>query len=92
MECHAVDFLTWWQQLVTGVPQPFIKDGYVRVPDTPGLGVELNEPVVREHLRNPGYFEPSTKWDDSITGRGGRGPWPHFNVDGVWVNEATEDY
>ena len=92
MECHAVDFLTWWQQLVIGVPQPFIKDGYVKVPDAPGLGVELNEPVVREHLRNPGYFEPSTKWDDSITGRGSRGPWPHFNVDGVWVNEATEDY
>jgi hypothetical protein len=20
------------------------------------------------------------------------GPWPHFNVDGVWVNEATSDY
>jgi L-alanine-DL-glutamate epimerase-like enolase superfamily enzyme len=92
MECHAVDFLSWWQQLVTGVPQPLIKDGYIAVPDAPGLGVELNEPVVREHLRNPGYFDPTTKWDDSITGRGGGGPWPHFNVDGVWVNEQTSDY
>jgi len=92
MECHAVDFLDWWSQLVTGVPQPFIKDGYVKVPDAPGLGVELNEAVVKEHLRLPGYFEASTKWDDSITGRGGHGPWPHFNVDGKWVNEATEDY
>ena len=24
MECHAVDFISWWQQLVTGVPQPII--------------------------------------------------------------------
>ena len=53
---------------------------------------ELNEPVVKEHLRKPGYFDPTTKWDDSITGRGQGGPWPHFNVDGVWVNERTSDY
>jgi L-alanine-DL-glutamate epimerase-like enolase superfamily enzyme len=92
MECHAVDFLDWWQQLITGVSQPLIDKGYITVPDAPGLGVELNEPVVREHLRKPGYFDPSTKWDDSITGRGEGGPWPHFNVDGVWVNERTSDY
>jgi L-alanine-DL-glutamate epimerase-like enolase superfamily enzyme len=92
MECHAVDFLSWWQQLITGVPQPLIDKGHITVPDAPGLGVELNEPVVREHLRTPGYFDPATKWDDSITGRGLGGPWPHFNVDGVWVNERTSDY
>jgi L-alanine-DL-glutamate epimerase-like enolase superfamily enzyme len=92
MECHAVDFLSWWQQLITGVPQPLIDKGYITVPDAPGLGVELNEPVVREHLRKPGYFDPATNWDDSITGRGLGGPWPHFNVDGVWVNERTSDY
>jgi len=92
MECHAVDFLSWWQQLITGVPQPLIDRGYITVPDAPGLGVELNEPVVKEHLRKPGYFDPATKWDDSITGRGLGGPWPHFNVDGVWVNERTSDY
>jgi L-alanine-DL-glutamate epimerase-like enolase superfamily enzyme len=92
MECHAVDFLDWWQQLITGVPQPLIDKGYITVPDAPGLGVELNEPVVKEHLRTPGYFDPATKWDDSITGRGLGGPWPHFNVDGVWVNERTSDY
>ncbi|HMD69738.1 MAG TPA: mandelate racemase/muconate lactonizing enzyme family protein [Bryobacteraceae bacterium] len=92
MECHAVDFLVWWQQLITGVPQPLIDKGYIAVPDAPGLGVELNEKVVKEHLRKPGYFDPTTKWDDSITGRGEGGPWPHFNVDGVWVNERTSDY
>jgi L-alanine-DL-glutamate epimerase-like enolase superfamily enzyme len=92
MECHAVDFISWWSQLVTGISQPIIKDGYIAVPDAPGLGVELNEPVVKEHLRTPGFFDPTTKWDDSITGRGLGGPWPHFNVDGVWVNERTTDY
>lgn len=92
MECHAVDFISWWQELVAGVPQPVIDQGYITVPDAPGLGVELNEKVVKEHLRNPGYFDASTKWDDSFVGRGGGGPWPHFNVDGVWVNERTIDY
>jgi len=92
MECHAVDFISWWQELVTGVTQPVIKDGYITVPDTPGLGVELNEKVVKEHLRYPGYFDPSTKWNESFGGRGVGGPWPHFNVDGKWVNERTTDY
>jgi L-alanine-DL-glutamate epimerase-like enolase superfamily enzyme len=32
--------------------QPFLNQGYVPVPDAPGLGVDLNEPVVKEHLRN----------------------------------------
>ena len=89
MECHAVDFISWWEQLVTGVTQPLIKDGYITVPDTPGLGVELNEAVVKEHLRYPGYFERNAVWDPT---RPTGGPWPHFNVDGVWVNERTSDY
>ena len=92
MECHAVDFISWWQQLIAGMPQPLIDAGYITVPDAPGLGVELNETVVKEHLRTPGYFDPTTKWESSITGRGAGGAWPHFNVDGVWVNEQTSDY
>lgn len=89
MELHAVDFLSWWQQLVTGVPQPIFDNGYINVPDTPGLGLELNEAVVKEHLRYPGYFDPNFKWDASLpTG----GPWPHFDVDGKWVNERSSNY
>ena len=48
--------------------------------------------VVKEHLRHPGYFDPSTKWDQSLVGGREGGAWPHFNVDGVWVNERTSDY
>jgi L-alanine-DL-glutamate epimerase-like enolase superfamily enzyme len=29
-----------------------IKDGYITVPDGPGLGVELNEDVAHVHLRS----------------------------------------
>jgi L-alanine-DL-glutamate epimerase-like enolase superfamily enzyme len=93
MELHALDFLSWWQDLVNGVPKPILQDGYIDVPDTPGIGVVLNEAVVKEHLRVPGYFEPTPMYDGPIVGgRGPRGPWPHFNVDGKWVNEATSDY
>jgi L-alanine-DL-glutamate epimerase-like enolase superfamily enzyme len=91
-ECHALDFFEWWQQLLT---KPIIDKGYIVVPDAPGLGVELNEPVVKEHLRYPGYFEPTPMYDEPILARPPgtpRGPWPHFNVDGKWVNEATSDY
>jgi hypothetical protein len=70
------------------VPQPGLR---VRA-GRPGSWQELNEAVVKEHLRRPGIFGPSTKWDDSFVGRGSGGPWPHFNVDGVWVNERTTDY
>lgn len=91
-ECHALDFFEWWQQLLT---KPIIDKGYITVPDTPGLGVELNEAVVKEHLRYPGYFEPTPMYDEPILARPPgvpRGPWPHYNVDGKWVNEATSDY
>jgi L-alanine-DL-glutamate epimerase-like enolase superfamily enzyme len=90
MECHAVDFMSWWQELVTGVPKPFIKDGYITVPDTPGLGIELNEPVVKEHLRHPGYFEPTTDWDKATIPPRGVTGYPHFNEHGEWVVTQSE--
>ena len=35
-----------WDDLVTGVERPLIKDGFATVPDAPGLGIELDEEVV----------------------------------------------
>ena len=90
MECHAVDFMSWWQELVTGVPKPFINSGHITVPDTPGLGIELNEPVVKEHLRYPGYFEPTTDWDKAMTMPQGTFGWPHFNRHGQWVTDNSD--
>jgi L-alanine-DL-glutamate epimerase-like enolase superfamily enzyme len=89
MENHAVD-MPWWQDLATGVPKPIIQDGYIAVPDTPGLGVELNEDVVKDHLRYPGYFEPTPMYDDFIVSGYRRvGPWPHYDENGNFVNAIT---
>ena len=57
MEFHSADWPEW-DSLVKGLPKPLIKDGFLNVPDKPGLGIELNEKAVRKHLA-PGetYFE-----------------------------------
>jgi L-alanine-DL-glutamate epimerase-like enolase superfamily enzyme len=87
MENHAVD-MPWWGDLVK--PKTVIQDGYLAVPEGPGLGVELNEPVIREHLRYPGYFEPTPMYDDFIVSGFRRvGPWPHYDEDGNYVNKVT---
>lgn len=62
LEHHALD-IPWWESLVTGLEQPLIQDGYVNVPERPGLGVDLNLDVIAEHLRYPGLFEPTPEWD-----------------------------
>ena len=65
METLAPD-TAWWDDLVTGAPKPLIQNGSIQVPETPGLGVELNEEVVKQHLRTPGYFEPTPQYDKYI--------------------------
>jgi L-alanine-DL-glutamate epimerase-like enolase superfamily enzyme len=89
MENHAVD-MPWWQDLVTGIPKPIVQNGYITVPDKPGLGVELNDEVVKQHLRYPGYFEPTPMYDDFIVSEFRRvGPWPHYDEEGNYVNTIT---
>ena len=64
LENHSVDN-PWWDEMVTGLPNPIIRDGYIHVPETPGLGIDLNEEVIREHLHaeETDYFAPTTEWD-----------------------------
>lgn len=64
LENHSLD-IGWWDDLVTGIEKPIIKNGYIRVPESPGLGIELNEDMVKEHLdpNDPGYLEPTDEWD-----------------------------
>lgn len=63
LENHSLD-VPWWSSLVEGVETPIVNHGWITVPDKPGLGVTLNEDVVRQHLApNTGYFEPTTQWD-----------------------------
>jgi L-alanine-DL-glutamate epimerase-like enolase superfamily enzyme len=75
METMAPD-TPWWDDLVKGLPKPIIQNGYIPVPETPGLGIELNDEVVKQHLSVPGYFEPTPQYDQYILDdyRSGNGP------------------
>jgi L-alanine-DL-glutamate epimerase-like enolase superfamily enzyme len=73
LEHHSLD-VPWWESLVkTTGGQPLVEKGFAVVPDSPGLGVELNEEVVKQHLRpKSGYFLPTPEWD---TIRSNDRPW-----------------
>jgi len=63
LEHHGLD-LPFWESLVTGLPMDYMADGYVTVPDTPGLGVDLNEEAIEANLRTPGtMFLPTDEWN-----------------------------
>jgi L-alanine-DL-glutamate epimerase-like enolase superfamily enzyme len=66
LENHSVD-TAWWSELIDGLPRPLIVDGYMDVPETPGLGfTEINEELFRKYLdpNDPIYFtEATTVWD-----------------------------
>ncbi|MCA9994905.1 MAG: mandelate racemase/muconate lactonizing enzyme family protein [Anaerolineales bacterium] len=66
LENHAVD-VAWWDNLIEGVPRPLIQDGFVQVPETPGLGFSgINDELFRAHLdpAAPVFFAPSPQWDN----------------------------
>jgi L-alanine-DL-glutamate epimerase-like enolase superfamily enzyme len=57
LEWHGMS-VPFWEDMVTGFDGPVIQDGWIRVPETPGLGVELNEEVAREYaLEGEPFFE-----------------------------------
>jgi L-alanine-DL-glutamate epimerase-like enolase superfamily enzyme len=63
LENHSLD-VPWWDDLVEGIEKPIVDRGYIKVPDKPGLGIDLNEEAVKAHLGpGAGYFEPTTDWD-----------------------------
>ena len=64
LEHHFAD-TPYWQDLIIGVDKPLIENGYIKVPEKPGLGIELNEELIKQHLHpdDTGYFEPTTEWD-----------------------------
>jgi L-alanine-DL-glutamate epimerase-like enolase superfamily enzyme len=67
LEHHSVD-LPWWESLVkTTDGRQLITKGYANVPlSAPGLGIELNEAVVKQHLhpKDKSYFAPTKEWDE----------------------------
>lgn len=50
LEFHASE-VPFWNALVEGVPKPVIQNGYIEIPEKPGLGVSLNEEVARRYAR-----------------------------------------
>ena len=49
----------WWYNIVDGLPDPVVKDGFIEVWDRPGLGVELNAEAARPYLPegDEGFFD-----------------------------------
>jgi len=64
MENHSLD-VPWWSSMAQEYTKAsIVNHGWIEVPDRPGLGVTLNEDVVRQHLApGTGYFEPTPEWD-----------------------------
>ena len=66
LEHHSVD-LTWWESLVkTTDGRKLITNGFANVPlSAPGLGIELDEDVVKAHLspKDKTFFAPTKEWD-----------------------------
>jgi L-alanine-DL-glutamate epimerase-like enolase superfamily enzyme len=63
LEHHSVD-VPWWEDLVQG-EKPLFSKGFANLPSKPGLGVTLNDDVVKQHLdpQDKGYFLPTPEWD-----------------------------
>jgi L-alanine-DL-glutamate epimerase-like enolase superfamily enzyme len=68
MEFHSAD-VPYWQDIVNGLPKPLIQDGFITVPNTPGLGIEsLNEELISQLIceKIPGQWEETSQWDGDI--------------------------
>jgi galactonate dehydratase len=53
-ECFDDFSESWVVEAVPGTPRP--RDGYFHLPQGPGLGISLNEDLIREHPYKAGFF------------------------------------
>jgi L-alanine-DL-glutamate epimerase-like enolase superfamily enzyme len=63
LEFHNADHTDEFFSVVTGVPKPVINDGFVTVPDGPGLGFDYDLEALKRWVKQPGFFEPTKEWD-----------------------------
>ena len=40
----------WWYDIVEGLPDPIVKEGFIEVWDKPGMGIDLNAEAARQYL------------------------------------------
>ena len=68
VEHHGLD-VPFWEDLVTGLDPDYMQDGYVKVPEKPGLGVDLNLDAIKENLKKgEELFKPTEYWDQRRIG------------------------
>jgi L-alanine-DL-glutamate epimerase-like enolase superfamily enzyme len=68
VEHHGLD-VKFWADMVTGLDPDYMGEGYVKVPEAPGLGLDLNLEVIEANLRTPGtLFQPTEYWDKKRVG------------------------
>lgn len=62
---HHFSEVPFWNDFVEGLPKPIIQNGYINVPTAPGLGIEVNEDAIKEHLwqHDRSFFESTPYWD-----------------------------
>jgi L-alanine-DL-glutamate epimerase-like enolase superfamily enzyme len=66
LEHHNID-LPYWDSYVKRVDnKPLIDHGYGNLSEAPGLGVELNDEVLKQHLdpKDKTYFLPTPEWNE----------------------------
>ncbi len=69
LEYHSAD-VDWWDDIVTGLPKPLVKDGFITVPDKPGLGIDdVVDEVISQHLQPgvTGIWQSTDHWDDEYS-------------------------
>lgn len=68
-EFHSND-IPWWEDMVEYPMKPIVENGFIKVPDLPGLGIEaLNDDVLKEHMdhdRLPGLWEATDEWNNTF--------------------------
>ncbi|MFT3748903.1 MAG: mandelate racemase/muconate lactonizing enzyme family protein [Agriterribacter sp.] len=66
LEHHNIDLADWENYVRTVDKKPLIEKGFGNVPDSPGLGIELNEEVIKKHLdpKDKSWFTPTPDWND----------------------------
>jgi L-alanine-DL-glutamate epimerase-like enolase superfamily enzyme len=68
-ENHSVD-VDWWDDISVGTPKKIVENGFIAVPDKPGLGIDdLNDEILAEHLHpaHPELWAATDDWNDEYS-------------------------
>ncbi len=70
-EFHSVE-VPWWDDIIISskLPKPLLNNGFIAVPDAPGLGIdELNDEIISQHIHPevPGLWESTDQWNNNVS-------------------------